>query len=229
MKPKKIFSIPLNPNLSEDAFYKVFLPFVKKYKDWIFDIYFTARCKPFVQDAMGIPVDEDHYKNLVLNALHVKAQTGVEVSATYNNIRISPSAENLKLFQEDFAWTYEQGIRSLTLPFSHWVVNVKHQYPDLYVKNTILWRVHTPQQMVNAVEFGFDHINIDRDMIRDRDALEGFKRAQTYLHNKYDKYIRIALLANETCLGTCPLLDEHSTYNTSRTDTMPSYFDNDVS
>jgi hypothetical protein len=48
----KIFSIPLNPKLTEIEFNE-FLNFCRQYKDYIYDIYFTCRIPPFLQDAMG--------------------------------------------------------------------------------------------------------------------------------------------------------------------------------
>ena len=49
---QKIFSIPLNPKLNEQQ-YVEFVNFVKDYKDYIKDVYFTTRIAPFNQDAMG--------------------------------------------------------------------------------------------------------------------------------------------------------------------------------
>lgn len=229
MQPRKIFSIPLNPALSGEAFFKVYVPFIKKYRAWIYDVYFTVRCGPFKQDAMGIDINEEEYDNLIDNAVLLNELTGVTISATFNNIRVNPSTENRLLFQEEFKKIYDKGIRSITLPFSHWTQAVKHQYPDLFIKNTILWRVRTGQQFVNAVEFGFDYINLDRELCRDRDALETIVRAKNHVKQKYGKDIKIALLANEGCLGNCPLLDEHSLYNTLKTPAQVSYFDEPIS
>jgi len=50
---KKIFSIPLNPFLTDEFFRNTFLPFLEEHRDYIYDIYFTSRVPPFVQDAMG--------------------------------------------------------------------------------------------------------------------------------------------------------------------------------
>ena len=50
---KRVFSLPINPKLSEDFVVNTFLPFLKEYKDYILDLYFTCRIPPFDQDAMG--------------------------------------------------------------------------------------------------------------------------------------------------------------------------------
>ena len=42
----KIFSVPLNPKLSEKDYF-AFLGFLTEYKDWIYDVYFTSRIPPF--------------------------------------------------------------------------------------------------------------------------------------------------------------------------------------
>ena len=52
-----MFSIPINQKLSEPQFAE-FLEFLKTHKDLIYDLYFTSRMPPFVQDAMGDIGDE---------------------------------------------------------------------------------------------------------------------------------------------------------------------------
>ena len=49
LTPKKMFSIPLNPYVSAEDYNEIFLPFLLKYKDWIFDIYFTCRIPPLTE------------------------------------------------------------------------------------------------------------------------------------------------------------------------------------
>ena len=50
---KKVFSLPINPKLSEDFVENTFLPFLREHKEHILDLYFTCRIPPFEQDAMG--------------------------------------------------------------------------------------------------------------------------------------------------------------------------------
>ena len=50
---KRVFSLPINPKLSEEFVVNTFLPFLKEYREYILDLYFTCRIPPFDQDAMG--------------------------------------------------------------------------------------------------------------------------------------------------------------------------------
>ncbi|MGY8866684.1 MAG: hypothetical protein ACKVJK_13810, partial [Methylophagaceae bacterium] len=47
-----MFSVPINPKFN-NAQYNHFLEFCKENKDVIYDLYFTCRMPPFMQDAMG--------------------------------------------------------------------------------------------------------------------------------------------------------------------------------
>ena len=77
---KKIFSIPLNPKLTEESFYK-YTAFVKDHADYIYDIYFTCRIPPFIQDAMGdIFTDKEAPQVMFDQASYVVEQTGVKLS-----------------------------------------------------------------------------------------------------------------------------------------------------
>ena len=62
MTTNKIFSVPLNPKLTENQ-YSNFIEFLKTHKDYIYDVYFTCRMPPFLQDAMGdvFRSSDDHY------------------------------------------------------------------------------------------------------------------------------------------------------------------------
>ena len=48
----KVFSLPINPKLTEPQ-YNDFGGFLQTYKNFIYDLYFTCRMPPFIQDAMG--------------------------------------------------------------------------------------------------------------------------------------------------------------------------------
>ena len=67
------FSLPLNTKLPEDFVLNTFIPFLKEHKDYIYDIYFTCRMPPFVQDAMGDVIDGD-MRDTTLNALYVSQE-----------------------------------------------------------------------------------------------------------------------------------------------------------
>jgi len=220
---KKIFSLPLNPKLNQSQF-NDFCNFVKHHKDYIYDVYATIRIPPFIQDAMGDIFEED-LDALVENALVVQKGTGVNVSATFNNISIRPTETNLATFIKHFTPLYEAGIKSITLPFTSWVLTgeLQRKFPDLYIKNTILKSVNTAADVAKQAESGFHYINIDRDLMRNRDELEKIKRVK----EKYN--ITIALLANESCLGSCPIMDEHHHFNNTREAHTPSFFMDQIS
>ena len=98
---------------------------------------------------------------------------------------------------------------------------VKHEFPDLFVKNTILRNVSEARDVAHLAEAGFDYVNLDRDLMRDHDRLREIKKVK-------DKYnVKISLLANEGCLGGCPVMDEHFQFNNTRTGTQ--YFNDPIS
>lgn len=228
---QKIFSIPLNPKLSPEQ-YEEFIQFVVKYKHLIYDIYFTSRIAPFKQDAMGdvFVIQEDHAYAIQV-ALQIQQFTGVPVCATFNNIQIPPTQQNLDTFIFNFKPLYDAGVRMATIPHTHWMATgqIKRAFPELYVKNTILRDVRTATEIVNLAKYGFDYINLDRDLMRDRDTLLRIKQAKEWIKENLDKDIKISLLANEGCLGSCPMMVEHFEFNNVRVGESPQYFNDPIS
>ena len=223
---KAIFSIPLNPKLSPEAFGK-FYSIVEKYKDYIYDIYFTSRLPPFIQDAMGDVFSKGQSVDIIENAFILQNNLGIPLSATFNNIEVPATQELLDLWIQNFRPLYERGIKTVTLPHTLWMLSgrVQKEFPDLYVKNTILRNVCRANEVVELVKAGFDYINLDRDLMRDRDSLLRIKEAKEYCIEKYGKDVKLSLLANEGCWGNCSVMDEHYTYNNSRMDiNQPTYF-----
>ena len=219
----KIFSIPLNPKLSEQQFNQ-FLEFCKEYKDYIYDIYFTCRIAPFLQDAMGdIFIQTEDNLFAIQTALFIQKETGIPVSATFNNIEVRPDQKNLDIWIKNFRPLYDAGVRSCTLPHTHWMRTgqVKSEFPDLFVKNTILRNVSEARDVAHLAETGFDYVNLDRDLMRDHDRLREIKKAK----EKYN--IKISLLGNEGCIGGCPVMDEHFQFNNTRTTVQ--YFNDPIS
>ena len=227
---KKIFSIPLNPFVNQEFFENEFFPFLNKHKDYIYDIYFTSRISPFDQDAMGAFIRKDDSQVLIENALCIQQELGIKISATFNNINVSPSFNNYKLFIKNFIPLYELGVRSATIPHAHWVaLGLKKHFPDLFIKNTILRKVQTAQDYVLAAKQGFDYINVDRILMRDLNELKEIKRAQSYIKKEFGRYVRTALLTNEGCFGRCPMMDEHYSYNNLKTENDLPYFKHEIS
>jgi hypothetical protein len=220
-----MFSIPLNPKLNELQF-KEFLAFSKKHKNLITDVYVTIRIKPFIQDAMGDVLDPEQANNAISNALLFQHNTGIPISATFNDMSVPPTEQNLDIFIQNFKPLYEAGIKIVTLPHTIWMLSGKIQenFPDLYVKNTILRVVQRPNEVVELAKAGFSYINLDRDLMRDKETLLKIKEAKEYCIEKYGT-LKISILANEGCWGNCPVQDEHFEYNFSRDDHFqPTYF-----
>jgi len=222
-KKRKIFSIPLNPYTSKEDFDNIFVPFLKKNADWIYDVYFTSRIPPFMQDAMGANFDNDALAQMFNNALALEKATGVKVSATFNNTNIPSTAENLEIFCSNVQYLYDAGLRSMTQPSNHWMMTgvFKEKFPEMQIKNTVLKRVATAQDFWTACEAGYDYINLDRILLRDEEMLKNIKKAQLKFEKETGKYVPTALLANEGCKGKCPVMNEHYCINNSSGSKQP--------
>jgi len=216
---KKIFSLPFTIGMSDKYYHDEFLPFLAKYKDFIYDIYFTHYMPPFENDAMGTKDiytrnhdnSEEKNKKIFSWMMDIQKRFGIKVSATFNNILVEPTKENLDLFIQNLKPLYKKGLRSITIPHYTWMSDgsLKRAFPDMTIKNTILKNVSKPQEYVDYAKNGFDVINIDRYNLRDRDNLKRLKKA-------YDRYkVPMVILANEWCRGLCPAMSEHYQYNCS--------------
>lgn len=217
-----MFSIPLNPKLNPNQF-NTFLNFLNQHKDLVYDVYFTCRIPPFEQDAMGDLFLND-VDDLIENAFVIQKHLKIRISATFNNIQVPPTQQNLDLFINNLRRLYTRGLRSCTIPHTHWIMTgqLQKEFPEMEFKNTILREINTAADVAKQAEAGFKYINIDRDLMRDRDTLEKIKRVK-------EKYgIKIALLANEGCVGSCPVMPEHFQYNNTR-NSMPQYFTDPIS
>ena len=96
---------------------------------------------PFMQDAMGeIFSTTNDAQQVVKNSLFIMQQTGIPLSATFNNIWIRPDQKNLDTFIQNFRFLYDNGVRIATIPHTSWVSTgqIQREYPDLYIKNTCL-------------------------------------------------------------------------------------------
>jgi len=220
----KIFSLPINPKLSETQFTE-FVNFCSIYKDYISDLYFTCRIAPFTQDAMGdVFASENDSQYMIDVALHIQKITGITASATFNNISIRPTQENLDLWIESFKPLYASGIRLCTLPFNHWLLTgqIQKEFPELEVRASILMDTKTPTDVYNVVTSGFHSVCIDRALMRDHDTIKSIVKI------KRKNPFKLVLLANEGCLGKCPVMSEHYHYNNTRT-TDSQYFNNPIS
>jgi len=226
---EKMFSLPINPKISEEFVNQTFIPFLVEHKELIFDLYFTCRMPPFEQDAMGDVFVSDP-KETTLNAFYISQKTRIPLSATFNNIFVRPTQSNLDLFIENFKPLYDYGLRIVTIPHTMWIMTgqIQKEFPELYIKNTILREVSKANEVVSLARAGFHYINLDRDLMRDRDSLLKIKKAKEYCES-IGKPIKLSLLVNETCWGGCPIMDEHYHYNNTRTNDDPQFFNDPIS
>ena len=210
MKP--IFSLPFSPHMSLEDYQNHYLPFVLEYKPYIYDIFTTIRIPPFMHDAMGGNFDS---KSLILKSLKVQKDTGINVSATFNDTSVTPTQENLKIFIENFRPLYEAGIRSATIPIFHWMLSgeIKKAFPDLKMKNTVLSEVDNAQSYWLAAQAGYNIVNIDRNILRSHDVLVEIKKAQALFESRYGNAPKTQILANEQCSPHCPVRNEHYAIN----------------
>lgn len=226
------FSIPLNPKLDYQSFTKRFIPFLEKHKEYIYDVYFTSRIPPFGQDAMGDVFHQGDWSAISENAIQIQEILGIPVSATFNNINVAPTMQNLHTWCKNFAPMYEAGVRIATLPHTIWMLQgvIQKQFPELRVKNTILRNVQRANEVVKLAEAGFYYVNLDRDLMRDRDKLLEIKEAKEYVRKNICPDFKISLLANEGCWGNCPVQDEHFEFNFSRSESNnPTFFMDPIS
>ena len=225
---KRVFSLPINPKLSEEFVTNTFLPFLKEYREYILDLYFTCRIPPFDQDAMGdcFTVNEA----LIESACYISNQSDKPLSATFNNIWVRPDQKNLDLWIKEFAPVYNSGVRVVTLPHTTWVSTgqIQAAFPELFIKNTILREVTKPSEIVSLAEAGFNYINLDRDLMRDQEQLIRIRKAKDYC-KFLGKPVMLSMLVNETCWGGCPIMPEHYQYNSTRTKDDPIFFASPIS
>ena len=227
---RSVFSLPINPKLDKQFTDGMFIPWLTKYKPYIKDLYFTCRMPPFTQDAMG-DVFAGDLSQLVFNSLVISRETEIPISATFNNIYVRPDQENLDLFIHNFKQIYDQfNVRIATIPHTTWVSSgqIQSAFPDLKIKNTILRNVCKANDIVNLAKSGFHYINLDRDIMRDKNALLEIKKAKDYCES-IGKPVELSLLANEGCWGGCTVMDEHYHFNSTRQGKSPQFFMDPIS
>ena len=224
----RVFSLPINPKLSEEFVEETFIPFLKEYREYIFDLYFTCRIPPFTQDAMGDCFMENDVVGR--SALYISHETDIPLSATFNNLYVRPDQKNLDTWIENFRPYYNSGVRVVTLPHTTWVSTgqIQKEFPELFIKNTILREVTRPNEVVALAKAGFHYVNLDRDLMRDSDSLDRIRHAKEHC-KQIGKPVKISMLVNETCWGGCPIMPEHYHYNSTRSSEDPIFFASPIS
>ena len=65
-----------------------------------------------MQDAMGdVFRSVNDAQGAVKNALYISQETGIPLSATFNNIWVRPDQKNLETFITNFKFLYDNGVR----------------------------------------------------------------------------------------------------------------------
>ena len=226
---KQTFSLPLYPDLTSEYIESELIPYIIENKEVIYDIYFTVRIPPFNQDAMGTIFSEDDIVSMIGNALIIQETTGVMVSAVFNNKFISPNYNNLQTFITHLKPLYNMGLRSITIPFTSWLMfgEIQKEFPDMFIKNTVLWALDEPRQVYDAFMNGFDYVNLDRNLMRNQNKLKIIDEARKAAETKLGKKLYLSLLFNESCVGNCPIQEEHYLYNSNNNlETQPDVFFN---
>ena len=228
-KSTKIFSLPINPYMDENYFNKTFIPFLELNHLYIFDMYMTAHIAPFNTDAMGGMFDDKSLLEQLDFYQYICQDYNIPITAVFNNISVDMTIENLDIFIENFKPLYDNGIHRIILPFEHWVLTGKLQkeFPNLYIKNTIINRISDPQDIYNTAKSGYDFIYVDRNVMRDLDTLEMYPILKEKIKKDFNKDIKLALLINENCIGRCNLQQEHYLFNNAKTDM--GYFSDPIS
>ena len=184
-----------------------------------------------MNDAMGdtFRTPEDA-KSVAKNAFYIMQETGISLSATFNSLWVRPDQKNLDLWIQNFRPLYNIGVTTVTLPHTSWVSTgqIQKEFPDLYIKNTILREVARPNEVVSLANSGFHYVNLDRDVMRDKELLVRIKQAKEYCAEKGNP-IKLSLLVNEGCWGGCPIMPEHYHINATREGREPQFFYSEIS
>jgi hypothetical protein len=126
----------------------------------------------------GIRALGEYFQRLEMQMLDIQKMTGIKVSLVFNNIYTSNDLPIMNQFIMNFKSYYEMGIRSITLPHILWMVHrtIKDNFPDLFIKSTVLRRVRTAQEFWNYANVGFNCVNIDRLLFRNLNELKKLRR-----------------------------------------------------
>jgi len=223
------FSLPLWPGLHPEEIEKEVFPFLAECGHLVSDLYFTSRIPPFKSDAMGGIIVPEERATVMTNALAIGEQFGIPLSATFNDITLSPSRANYDTFVKHYRPLYEAGVAVVTIPNTAWLrFGLKREFPNLFVKNTILNRVQTAAQVAALFEDGFDYINLDRELMRDERTLREIRDAKQVMERRLGKRLYLSLLYNEGCEANCPIHADHYSYNLNRTVKDPAYFESEM-
>lgn len=177
----------------------------------IHDINFTCRVTPFVRDAHGVFVTREENEAHLRQMLALQQETGITVSAVFNDVLVPNTEEELRRFVGNLRPLVERGLRSISVPHVLWMKMglLQKAFPDLRIKNTVLREVLSGQDFWNHAEAGYDYVNLDRRILRDRAALAEVREAQQAFEQRFGKHVETAVIHGEGCVGNCALIPEH--------------------
>ncbi|MGB0405473.1 MAG: hypothetical protein ACPGDB_04735, partial [Fusobacterium sp.] len=138
---------------------------------------------------------------------------------------------NMELFIKNYRPYYERGFKRIILPFKHWMLTgrIHEEFPDIYVKNTIINKDYSAQDIYESAKAGYDYVYVDREVMRDKRTYEQYPLVKKKIKEDFGKDIKISLLVNEGCIGKCPLRTEHYSYNFNKKPNDKMYFTDKIS
>lgn len=205
------FTISKKAEILSDTSCIKYIEELKKRKKYIHDINVTCKMVPFINDAHGILMSAENNRAHIEQMLYVQEQTGINISLVFNNIYVPNDLDNLKIFLQNFKKYYEMNVRNITLPHILWMKTgeIQREYPELYIKSTVLRRVRNGQEFWNFALAGFNCVNVDRLLFRNLNTLREIKNAQKNFYECYGRYVDISMVIDENCIGNCPFWEEH--------------------
>ena len=218
MNFNKLFSFGY-PSFTEDPdlFYNCLKNSSEKYRNELFDIYFSVPYKYTFNgqefaygDVMGAPISDAHVQSL----MRIQKEFGIELSLTFNETYPNKElVDDLSVFDgfiKHIGKYYDMGIRSCTISHVHMMATgvLQRNFPEMRWKNTVNHIITNPQQVVDYHLLGYDVINLDRSLNRDMDMLRKIQPVR----KKYPNLI-LSLLVTEGCMPHCPFKVEHDTMN----------------
>lgn len=195
----------------------------------IYDINFSCRALPFEQDAQGAVIDSAQSRRHLADMLYVQEQTGITVSAEFDNVYTPPTHDNLRIFVEGLKPLYEAGVRSITQPHTLWMKwgSIQREFPELRIKNTIFRKTRCGRDFWNFAEAGFDCVTVDRILCRNQKALRQIDHARRTFDERFGKRVTLCMASSSGCLGPCPFLDEQRQHTLTHPD-LDALDDQDV-
>lgn len=177
----------------------------------IHDLNFTCRVPPFLRDAHGVHLTPEENHAHFEQLLAAQRATGITASAVFNDILVPNTEEELRRFVTNLEPLVARGLRSISVPHVLWMKMglLRKAFPGLFIKDTVLREVRSGQDLWNHAEAGYDYVNVDRRVLRDRAALVEIAAARDAFAARCGKRVVLSVLHGEGCLGACPLVAEH--------------------